>query len=287
MSVGESLAARVSNRTKGARQFLFDRHRAVSILCTLVSIVAGLAAWQLASLRVPPLFLPSPLDTWQGFLELLDDGTLGTSILASSARILVGWGLGVAVGVPLGIFMGYFRWVRRLFDPYIEFFRFIPPIAFVTLAVIWLGPGEASKVALIFYTTVFIVTLNTIAGTVSVPELRLRAAASLGAGPLTTLRTVIVPSTVPYMVTGAPRHGQLVSYHCVRRNRCRAGRSRSAHLERPQLQPHGVGLRRDHHAWAARLRVRPDPADCGANVAQTLRGGDLNGQSQRVYLLKQ
>jgi NitT/TauT family transport system permease protein len=203
MSVGESLAARVSNRTKGARQFLFDRHRAVSILCTLVSIVAGLAAWQLASLRVPPLFLPSPLDTWQGFLELLDDGTLGTSILASSARILVGWGLGVAVGVPLGIFMGYFRWVRRLFDPYIEFFRFIPPIAFVTLAVIWLGPGEASKVALIFYTTVFIVTLNTIAGTVSVPELRLRAAASLGAGPLTTLRTVIVPSTVPYMVTGA------------------------------------------------------------------------------------
>ena len=203
MSVGESLAARVSNRTKGARQFLFDRHRAVSILCTLVSIVAGLAAWQLASLRVPPLFLPSPLDTWQGFLELLDDGTLGTSILASGARILVGWGLGVAVGVPLGIFMGYFRWVRRLFDPYIEFFRFIPPIAFVTLAVIWLGPGEASKVALIFYTTVFIVTLNTIAGTVSVPELRLRAAASLGAGPLTTLRTVIVPSTVPYMVTGA------------------------------------------------------------------------------------
>jgi ABC-type nitrate/sulfonate/bicarbonate transport system permease component len=203
MSAGESLAARVSSRTKSAGQFLLDRRRAVSALCTIVSIAAGLAVWQLASLRVPSLFLPSPLETWEGFLELLDDGTLGTSILASSARILVGWGLGVAVGVPLGIFMGYFRWVRRLFDPYIEFFRFIPPIAFVTLAVIWLGPGEASKVALIFYTTVFIVTLNTIAGTVSVPELRLRAAASLGAGPLTTLRTVIVPSTVPYMVTGA------------------------------------------------------------------------------------
>ncbi len=203
MSVGESLVARVSSRTKSAGQFLLDRRRAVPVLCTVVSIAAGLAVWQLASLRVPTLFLPSPLETWEGFLELLEDGTLGTSILASGARILVGWGLGVAVGVPLGIFMGYFRWVRRLFDPYIEFFRFIPPIAFVTLAVIWLGPGEASKVALIFYTTVFIVTLNTIAGTVSVPELRLRAAASLGAGPLTTLRTVIVPSTVPYMVTGA------------------------------------------------------------------------------------
>lgn len=107
------------------------------------------------------------------------------------------------VGVPIGILMGHFQFVRRLLDPYIEFFRFIPPIAFVTLAVIWLGPGESSKVALIFYTTVFIVTLNTIAGVLSVSELRLRAAASLGAGPLTAMLTVVVPSTIPYMVTGA------------------------------------------------------------------------------------
>ena len=73
--------------------------------------------------------------------------------------------------------MGYFPLVRRLLDPYVEFFRFIPPIAFVTLAVIWLGPGEASKVALILYTTIFIVMLNTIAGVLSVSELRLRVAA--------------------------------------------------------------------------------------------------------------
>src|SRR5262249_36711545 len=134
MSGDQSLVARVSSRTKSAGQFLLDQRRAASILCTLVSVAAGLAVLELAGLRIAPVFLPSPLDTWEGFLELLDDGTLGTSILASSARILVGWTLGVAVGVPLGIFMGYFHWVRRLFDPYIEFFRFIPPIAFVTLA---------------------------------------------------------------------------------------------------------------------------------------------------------
>jgi NitT/TauT family transport system permease protein len=99
--------------------------------------------------------------------------------------------------------MGHFKVVRQFFDPYIEFFRFIPPIAFVTLAVIWLGPGELSKVALIFYTTVFIVTLNSIAGVLAVPEIRLRAAASLGAGPMAVLMSVIVPSTVPYMITGA------------------------------------------------------------------------------------
>jgi ABC-type nitrate/sulfonate/bicarbonate transport system permease component len=170
---------------------------------TIGSVLGGLLVWQLLSLRFPPLFLPSPAMTLAGFVELAADGTLWTSIVASSGRILAGWITGVAVGIPLGIFMGYFRTVRRIFDPYIEFFRFVPPIAFVTLAVIWLGPGEASKVALIFYTTVFIVTLNTLAGAQAVPELRLRAAASLGAGALTTLRTVIVPSTVPFMVTGA------------------------------------------------------------------------------------
>jgi taurine transport system permease protein len=202
MSVDQSIVGRVASGTNQARGMLPGR-RLVHAACSLASIAAGLVLWQLASQHVAPLFLPSPAATWEGFVELAQDGTLTTSIVASSGRILVGWALGVAVGVPLGIFMGYFAWVRRLLDPYIEFFRFIPPIAFVTLAVIWLGPGEASKVALIFYTSVFLVTLNTIAGTLAVPELRLRAAASLGAGPLTVLRTVIVPSTVPYMVTGA------------------------------------------------------------------------------------
>jgi taurine transport system permease protein len=203
MSVDQSLTRRSSHRSRFIRRLLPQRRQLAHLALSLVSILGGLAVWQLLSLTVSPLFLPSPAATWAGFLELAKDGTLLSSILASSGRILSGWALGVAVGIPLGIFMGYFTWVRRLLDPYIEFFRFIPPIAFVTLAVIWLGPGEISKVALIFYTSVFLVTLNTIAGTLAVPELRLRAAASLGAGPFTTLRTVIVPSTVPYMVTGA------------------------------------------------------------------------------------
>lgn len=170
---------------------------------TFASVAAGLVVWQLLSLRFPPIFLPSPRLTLAAFVELASDGSLFTSVLASGGRILAGWIAGVALGVPLGIVMGTIRPVRQFFDPYIEFFRFVPPIAFVTLAVIWLGPGEASKIALIFYTTVFIVTLNTLAGAQATPEIRLRAAASLGAGPLTVLRTVIVPSCVPYMITGA------------------------------------------------------------------------------------
>jgi ABC-type nitrate/sulfonate/bicarbonate transport system permease component len=169
----------------------------------VLSILCGLFLWNLASQHTSPLFLPSPLVTLQAALELMQDGTLLQAVLASAARIASGWALGVVVGIPLGIVMGYFAIVRRLLDPYVEFFRFIPPIAFVTLAVIWLGPGEASKVALIFYTTIFIVMINTIAGVLSVSELRLRAAAALGASRPQILLTVIFPSTVPYMVTGA------------------------------------------------------------------------------------
>jgi taurine transport system permease protein len=202
MSVRNSTLSRGNGRSLVAALKL-DRALLLRVGLSIVSVLGGLLIWQLLSLNISPFFLPSPAQTLAGAIELWQDGTLWGSIVASSGRIAAGWLAGVVIGVPLGIFMGYFRWVRQLFDPYIEFFRFIPPIAFVTLAVIWLGPGEISKIALIFYTTVFIVTLNTIAGAQAVPELRLRAAAALGASPLTTLMTVIVPSAVPYMVTGA------------------------------------------------------------------------------------
>jgi taurine transport system permease protein len=172
-------------------------------LSTIVSIAIGLIVWQVLSRGLNPMFLPSPWTTWLSAIELWNDGTLVRSIVASGERILIGWGLGLMVGIPLGILMGNVMWIRRLLDPYIEFFRFIPPVAFVSLAIIWMGPGELSKISLIFYTTVFIVILNMIAGVLSINELRLRAAAALGAGRVWIMLTVILPSTVPFMVTGA------------------------------------------------------------------------------------
>ncbi|MGE0800847.1 MAG: ABC transporter permease [Lautropia sp.] len=179
------------------------RHILRRWLLAAASISAGVAVWHLVSRNVNPMFLPSPAATLASARELLEDGTLPSSVIASAWRILLGWSAGLAIGIPLGILMGQIRVVRQLLDPYIEFFRFIPPIAFVTLAIIWFGPGEASKIALIFYTTVFIVILNMIAGVLSVSELRLRAAAALGASRWRTVTTVVLPSTVPFMVTGA------------------------------------------------------------------------------------
>jgi NitT/TauT family transport system permease protein len=167
------------------------------------SILLGVTIWGVLSLRYPTTLLPSPSETWIAAKELWRDGTITESIWASSKRILSGWGLGLVVGIPVGLLMGRSQTLRTLFDPWVEFFRFIPPISFVTLAVVWLGIGESSKVVLIFYTSVFIVTLNTLAGVLAVDESKLRAAASLGAGRTRTLLAVVLPSTVPYIVTGA------------------------------------------------------------------------------------
>lgn len=179
------------------RQSLFG------LLTPVVSVLLGLALWEAASRQVLPLFLPSPLATAHAAAELWSDGTIVAAIAASLGRIALGWSLGVVLGIPLGIAMGSSPRVRQFLDPYIDFFRFIPPIAFVTLAIIWLGPGEASKVGLIFYATIFVVIVTMIAGVQAVSPSRMRAAATLGAGRLRTLLTVVVPSTVPAMVTGA------------------------------------------------------------------------------------
>lgn len=169
----------------------------------IASALIGLAVWSFLAWWYGPTTIASPAEVWKAAGELADSGVLWTSVVASGQRILLGWSLGVVVGAPIGILMGRFNLIRQLLDPYIEFFRFIPPIAFVTLAVVWFGIGETSKVVLIFYTSVFIVTVSTIAATVSISENKLQAATNLGAGRLQIMQTVVLPSSVPGIVTGA------------------------------------------------------------------------------------
>lgn len=188
------------NRTRPRRSTIHRFHR---VLLFIASIAFGVTLWGLLSLRYSMTLLPSPNETWIAARELWHDGMITESIWASSKRILSGWGLGLGVGAIVGLVMGRFQLLRGLIDPWVEFFRFIPPISFVTLAVIWLGIGESSKIVLIFYTSVFIVTINTLAGVLSIEEAKLRAAAALGAGRLRILRSVVLPSTVPHLVTGA------------------------------------------------------------------------------------
>lgn len=164
--------------------------------------VATVLAWQLVASLSKPIFFPPPGMVAQAFAEMVADRSLFEYMAVSYWRIMAGWLAGSLVGIPVGLVVGRVPFVRTLLEPYIQFFRFIPPIAFVTLSLIWFGLGETSKIALIVYTTTFIVILNTLAGVLAVSRDKIRAGLCLGANSRQILLHIVIPSTVPYMITG-------------------------------------------------------------------------------------
>jgi len=159
--------------------------------------------WHIASTWIiPSVLFPTPWKVFLKGIELAEDGTLWEQSSASLARIAAGFAGGSMIGIPIGLAIGSFPIVRRLLEPYTEFLRFIPATAMITVAVIWFGIGEGSKIFLIIYTTVFIVIINTAAGVAAVAPNKIRAARSLGAGPFQIFFFVALPATVPYILTG-------------------------------------------------------------------------------------
>jgi ABC-type nitrate/sulfonate/bicarbonate transport system permease component len=102
----------------------------------------------------------------------------------------------------LGVLMGRIRLVNELTDPVVEVLRYLSPTAMIPIAVIWFGIGETSKYFLIFWGTFFFVLINTIAGVVRTPIARQRAARCLGASELQIFVLIVIPSALPYIVTG-------------------------------------------------------------------------------------
>ena len=161
-----------------------------------------LAVWQAIAAVTLPIFFPPPGEVAAAFWKTLRDGTLIENVGVSYLRIFAGWTIGCAIAVPLGLLAGRSALTRTLVEPYIEFFRFIPPIAFIGLFLIWFGLGETSKVLLIVYTALFVTFVNTLAGALAVEPEKIRAAQCLGASPRQIFTHVVVPATVPYIVTG-------------------------------------------------------------------------------------
>ena len=169
--------------------------------------IAGFASlfliWHVASTWIiPSVLFPPPWKVLLKGIELAEDGTLWEQASASLGRIAAGFAGGSAIGIPIGLAIGSFPLVRRLLEPYTEFLRFIPATAMITVAVIWFGIGEGSKIFLIIYTTVFIVIINTATGVNAVAPNKIRAARSLGASPMQIFFFVALPATVPYILTG-------------------------------------------------------------------------------------
>jgi ABC-type nitrate/sulfonate/bicarbonate transport system permease component len=167
------------------------------------SIVGMVILWHvIATNFFKPQFFPGPLLVLETGTEMVRSGELFEHISISLQRILAGFLIGSAIAAPAGLVMGSVPLVRAIFDPYAQFFRFVPSLAWLTPVVLWFGIGEISKVLIIIYTTVFIVLINTMVGVSHIAPNKLRAAACLGATPLKSFIHVTLPATVPFILTG-------------------------------------------------------------------------------------
>jgi NitT/TauT family transport system permease protein len=183
------------------------RSRLVRHLASVVPHLIGFATlflvWHIASTYiVRSVLFPPPLVVLSKAVKLTLDGSLPVNIAVSLQRIVIGFAAGSAIGVPIGLAMGSFPAVRKFLEPWTEFLRFIPSVAMITIAVIWFGIGEESKIFLIIYTTIFIVIINTAAGVSAIAPNKIRAAQVLGASRWQIFAYVGLPATVPYILTG-------------------------------------------------------------------------------------
>ncbi|MGY2442251.1 taurine ABC transporter permease TauC [Pseudomonas sp. SDO52101_S400] len=155
---------------------------------------------------IEPLFLPPPSAVLQkGWLLATTgymDSTLWQHLGASLSRIGLGLGFAILTAVPVGIAIGANRIARGVLDPLIEFYRPIPPLAYLPLIVIWCGIGELSKVLLIYLAIFAPIAIATATGVRTVDPAKLRAAQSLGATRAQLIRHVILPSALPDILTG-------------------------------------------------------------------------------------
>ena len=169
----------------------------------LISLAIFLALWEFLSTFVfNPYLIPPPTRVFETAVPMIVSGEIFRHAGISLTRVLIGFTLGASTAIVVGVIMGRLRVVNELLDPIIEFLRYLSPTAMIPIAVIWFGIGEQSKYFLIFWGTFFFVLINTIAGVMRTPIARQRAAQCLGANQFQIFLTVVIPSAVPYIVTG-------------------------------------------------------------------------------------
>lgn len=179
-----------------------------SLWMSVASTVALFALWWVATHAgwIKPLFLPKPETIWFAFKQAvagdLDNHTLAVHFGWSMYRVFSAFALAVVIGIPVGIAMGVSRFARGLFDPPIEFYRPLPPLAYLPLMVIWFGIGEVSKIMLLFLSIFAPVALAARAGVRSVSQEQIQAALSMGASTRQVIQHVVLPGALPEILVG-------------------------------------------------------------------------------------
>ena len=155
---------------------------------------------------IKPLFVPSPQKVAATFVNLLTDefsgGTMWRHTWDSVRRVFLGFLLAILLAVPIGVLMGINRHMRGFWDPPIEFYRPIPPLAYLPLMIVWFGIGEEPKVLLIFLAIFAPVVINSRAGVRSVAIEQIHAAYSMGATKMQVIWHVILKGAMPEILTG-------------------------------------------------------------------------------------
>lgn len=182
-------------------------HGDSGMISTITAIVL-IAGWFVITNAgwVKPLFLPSPQAVWGKFIVAATEGvsnsTLAQHTLASLSRIFGAFFLACITAIPVGILMGTNRVMRGIFDPPIEFYRPLPPLAYLPLVIIWFGIGEASKILLIYLAIFAPMAISARAGVRSVSIEQIHAAYAMGATRLQIVWHVILKAALPEIFTG-------------------------------------------------------------------------------------
>lgn len=185
------------------------RRRVVASTAISAATVAALVLLWWLSTRlgwIAPLFLPSPGQVVHQFLVVSTrgymDATLGQHVWASLQRILSAFGAALATAIACGVLIGRSGVARGVLDPLIEFYRPIPPLAYLPLIVIWFGIGELAKVLLIYLAIFAPIAISTANGVRNVDVAKLRAAQALGASNRQLIRYVVLPHALPDILSG-------------------------------------------------------------------------------------
>lgn len=206
--MGPSMASKVA-RMNRASTFLTTGSRRQSILLGTAAVVVALLVWHVATTQlrlVSALSLPSPEAVFSRIVALTSTPYLGETIWGhawSSVQIVLsGWLLAGVFGVALGIGISWSRLVRNLTFPIFQALRSISPIAWIPIALVWLGIDDSARIFIVFIAATVPWTVNTIDAIRSVDPLLIRAARTLGAGHR-TLTSVVLPAGLPTLLAGA------------------------------------------------------------------------------------
>ncbi|GAB1326272.1 ABC transporter permease [Streptomyces sennicomposti] len=187
--------------------------RARRIALPFGSLLLFLVGWQLlaASGTWSETLVPPPAKVWGAFIDVstTHDGVRGYNgtylvehLGISLRRIAFGAGIGIAVGVVFGLLMGTVGWLRSLFEPWITFLRTLPPLAYFSLLIIWLGINEEPKITLLAVAAFPPVAVSTTTAVAAVPSSLVEAARALGGSRWDVVKDVVVPSALPETLTG-------------------------------------------------------------------------------------